>query len=265
MTGAAPTFRAGTARSRRLNDIQWLRAIAAIEVAFVHSDLLVKSFSRYTIHSFGWYEWFGGIGVEIFFMVSGYVICLRAPSYPTGAAFLKARILRIYPLYWLFTTLVILIYFSNTRWHLGGFTLDLGSVVRSYLVLPQSDYPILPLGWTLEHEIIFYSAVALSMLVPAVHWPAMRRLLPLILALLALIGMDIGSEAGGRGTVGRLNGWDFHLLSPYMFAFAFGWLLRRIEEEGGPRPNQIDIAMFVGFSAVRRRAPTPRLNIWSIG
>ena len=59
----------------RRGDIQWLRAIAALEVVLIHSDLATKHISETSIVGTT-YAYFGGIGVEVFFLVSGFIISM---------------------------------------------------------------------------------------------------------------------------------------------------------------------------------------------
>jgi len=205
------------------NEIQWLRAIAAIEVVLWHSDLITKHFSGHLLHEADWYRPFGGIGVDLFFIVSGYVICIRASSYRTAAAFMWARVTRIFPMYWIFTSLVILAVAINPAWRLHGHEITAWSILQSYLILPQRDYPILGVGWTLEHEMVFYALVAVLMALVGGLPQWSRVAFPFALAGMAIVGALIG--AGPSGAV-----WDFHLLSPYLFAFAFGWLMCCVEK-----------------------------------
>jgi len=192
--------------------------IAALEVCVWHTDLVAKHFSSVSIQELDWYKPIGGIGVELFFVVSGYVMCLNARRFQSGAAFMLARITRIVPLYWIFTSLVIVAYAINPNWRLGGADFSLGSLVRSYLILPQREYPILGVGWSLEHEMIFYALLALLI---ATAQPLVRKASVWIAVLLAAMGTF--GFALGTGPVSRV--WDFHVLSPYMLLFAFGWLV----------------------------------------
>lgn len=79
----------------RRPDLEWLKALAALEVVVCHSDLAVKHFSG-ALLSRSWY--LPVIGVEVFFVVSGYLICLRASACPGALAFMRARFLRLLPL-----------------------------------------------------------------------------------------------------------------------------------------------------------------------
>ncbi len=203
-------------------DIQWLRALAALEVAIWHSDLVTKHFSDFRISGAWWYQPFGGIGVELFFILSGYVICMRAASYQTGAAFILSRIRRLFPLYAVFTTLVLLAFVINSSWRLNNFDLTFSSIIKSYLILPQLHFPVLGVGWTLEHEMVFYWVVALFMMRFTLHGGP-KLAIGWLLAIMGFMGCVQGPPTASSVWVG-------HLFSPFMFAFAFGWLLRCEEE-----------------------------------
>lgn len=218
----------GKVRSVKLNDIQWLRAIAALEVVVWHSDLVSKHLSSFSLTGLAWYRPFGGIGVELFFIVSGYVMCLRAPSYTSGIDFLYARIARLFPMYWIFTSLVIVAYLVRPQWRLNHFDLNVHTVLLSYLTLPQRPYPILGVGWTLEHEMIFYTTLALLLTVATTLVRPPSRSVALLLAAAGTAGFALGT-----GPIARV--WDFHLLSPYMLLFGFGWAMCRAATLGERR------------------------------
>jgi exopolysaccharide production protein ExoZ len=205
-------------RTVKFNDIQWLRAVAALEVAIWHSDLVTKNFSNLSVASIDWYRPLGGLGVEVFFIVSGYVMCLRLPSYKSGAQFMYGRIARLAPMYWIFTSLVIAAFLLNPSWRLNELELSARTIVLSYLMLPQQRYPILGVGWSLEIEMIFYAtlAVALSFASALMRRPGNAIVYPLVLV--GLVGLVLGT-----GPVARV--WDYHLLSPYLLLFAFGWAI----------------------------------------
>jgi exopolysaccharide production protein ExoZ len=71
-----------------------LRAFAALSVVFFHTGYMPGG------HGFGWF------GVDIFFVISGYImtrICDRNPQF-----FLRRRLIRIVPPYWAFTVLLFI-------------------------------------------------------------------------------------------------------------------------------------------------------------
>jgi peptidoglycan/LPS O-acetylase OafA/YrhL len=236
-------------RTERRTEIQWLRGLAASEVVICHSDLVTKHFSPFRITELNWYHPLLGIGVEVFFMVSGYVICMRAAKHATGSAFLFSRIRRLFPMYWLFTSLVVLAYIANPAWRLNNFDPGLWSLVQSYLILPQWNFPILGVGWTLEHEMMFYTFVALMMALWSMEGPA-KYTLPWSLAIFGIIGCLYGGPAPGKypGPEQIQSVWAAHIFSPYMLAFGFGWLIRCVEEMT-PSARLWNVAIFVALGA----------------
>ena len=150
--------------------IQYLRAVAALLVVFYHTIYQIKEYQ-------GLFEsgiWrFGASGVDIFFVISGFIMWVTAAARPTRPlAFMRNRIVRIVPMYWIVT--------------LGLFTLSSilpnaimivdttpGHLARSLLFIPHPDpaqperlWPLLLTGWTLNYEMFFYSIFACALLLP---------------------------------------------------------------------------------------------------
>ena len=110
----------------------------------------------------------GRFGVEIFFVISGFVMTQVAGegSFAPGA-FAFRRIMRIVPLYWVCTLLVFAValvapaLFKTT-------TADVKHLVLSLFFIPAPDpqaasdwRPLFKLGWTLNYEMFFYAALLL--------------------------------------------------------------------------------------------------------
>src|SRR5215208_5827615 len=141
--------------------VQALRAIAALLVVAYHAFDMWGLRTNHTASAYSWIN--GAAGVDIFFIISGFVMVIssrRIDSQP-GAwwTFIKHRIVRIVPLYWLLTTakLLLVLFFSDLALRSS---LEFDYVARSYLFFPVVDgaghfRPLLPVGWTLTYEFLF--------------------------------------------------------------------------------------------------------------
>ncbi|MBT8155924.1 acyltransferase [Epibacterium ulvae] len=144
----------------RLDGLQCGRAIAALMVAIFHANLFLLPSKFYDGQGAGAVFNFGYAGVEFFFVLSGFIMMYvhdKDFGQPARTVlFLKKRIIRIYPIYWVILTGLILLYFAapgsgpeNAR--------DTQSIMASYLLLPlPAEEPILRVAWTLQHEMLFY-------------------------------------------------------------------------------------------------------------
>lgn len=185
----------------KLNSIQSLRAVAATMVFLCHLIAMEEAHSgRSQKLTDFWVN--GAHGVDLFFVISGFVIVWVASDVQLGwrgaVDFLGARIARIYPVWWLFAgaTSVMLWIAYGTPWqpermiehNMVGPT----HVIESFLLLPQAHHPVLGVGWTLVHEIYFYAVFALLILI----LPAPRRLLGvLVWGALVVLGARLGFTA----------------------------------------------------------------------
>ena len=82
--------------------------------------------------------------------------------------FLSRRFIRILPMYWLFSLLVVAAYLINNKWNVGGFSgndaAGFQRIIFSLALLPQPASPLLVVGWTLIYEMIFYYSIAVLLL-----------------------------------------------------------------------------------------------------
>jgi exopolysaccharide production protein ExoZ len=157
------------ARRDDLLTVQALRAIAALMVVAYHA---LDHWGSHVLSRPADAIWGNGsAGVDIFFVISGLVMTVstRRIGQRPGAwwVFLRQRLTRIMPLYWVVTTAkiaaVITLPALATRTRL-----DLPYVLGSYALLPVRDpagdfRPVLPVGWTLTYEMLFYLLVVLAL------------------------------------------------------------------------------------------------------
>lgn len=139
---------------KKFGSIQALRAVAANLVVIYHAILL------YSLHDHSYavaasrFPDIGTSGVQCFFVISGFVMAGISKS-ETAGAFLRARLTRIYPIYWFYLALTI------TYFLLRNVNFDIPQVISAILLLPDGAKPILSVSWSLIHELYFYIVVAL--------------------------------------------------------------------------------------------------------
>jgi peptidoglycan/LPS O-acetylase OafA/YrhL len=159
---AAPAEQAGARpRAARLAALDGLRLFAALIVGLYHYTGYPRGVEDAwgehpdtafpVLHQASQYGW---MGVQLFFMISGFVICMSCWGRTPGA-FFQSRIIRLFPAYWaavLITTLVLFLWpvvREPESWH---------EVVINLTMLQQ------PIGaphvdgvyWTLWNEALFY-------------------------------------------------------------------------------------------------------------
>jgi exopolysaccharide production protein ExoZ len=167
--------------------IQYLRAIAALSVAYHHI------FENRNSAGLGQYA-LGVWGVDVFFLVSGFIMWVTtAESNPGTVAFWKNRAFRIYPLYWIALTLWILARLVVPD-RLANADVTAHSAILSYLLVPHYHqvftthvWPILVPGWTLEYELFFYLIFGLMLFFTNIVGRVL--LISLVLLVLSLIGL----------------------------------------------------------------------------
>ena len=145
----------------KLHFLQALRAIAAWLVVADHALLdITQNGVRNPFTHVAWMM--GTIGVYVFFVISGFImvhICWDHFGRRGAAAdFLRRRITRIVPLYWL-ATLAAFAFHKVSATH--GAYADWSELLRSLFFIPYLDEdgswaPVLAQGWTLNYEMFFY-------------------------------------------------------------------------------------------------------------
>jgi exopolysaccharide production protein ExoZ len=157
----------------KLGSIQGLRGIAALLVVAFHAAFATQSHGWTAGYNGLFLDW-AKLGVDIFFVISGAIMAIttydRSPGLDSAASFVRSRIMRIVPLYWLLTSVELAMQLYGAKSRGSGF--DGWHALASYLFVPSVDkftgssLPTLAPGWTLVYEMWFYAIFALSMFGP---------------------------------------------------------------------------------------------------
>ena len=161
--------------NRRIVNIQALRGIAALIVLLPHLKHYDIRFGGDYLPGRTLWE-LGNAGVDLFFVISGFVMVAttlgRHGSSAEPGRFLLRRAAHIYPLYWIFSGVVLVVYLKSAAMvnaHAEGQRIILW---KSFLLLPQKATPLVAQGWTLIHELYFYLVFALLLKVRESWVPA---------------------------------------------------------------------------------------------
>lgn len=192
-------------------------------------------------HAFQWVDdrfWIGGAGVDVFFVISGFIIwtvASRSESRP--AVFFWRRFTRVAPAYWLVTGLVAVV---AALWpmFLPQVSLSTRHLLLSLAFVQHTDpnglvFPVLPPGWSLNYEAVFYAMMTLVLFAPE-RW----RFGLILAALAAEVAFGFADPpVYGLGA------------NPMMLQFAAGvWLARR--GQAGKRIEPEAGAFFIALGAL---------------
>lgn len=150
----------------KLLGVEALRGIAAMLVVAFHAAEILAGRNSYGTAPFGHFWAFGRAGVDFFFVLSGFIITFihfGDIGHPrTMGAFWRKRLLRIYPTWWIVAALYsALLFISPTP---GRAEQDWVHALFSFLLLPEPVDPILGVGWSLRHELLFYAIFSVLLL-----------------------------------------------------------------------------------------------------
>jgi exopolysaccharide production protein ExoZ len=144
----------------QIDSLQVLRAFAVTEITWMHAgqSLVGSNYSRTPD--------FGAFGVDIFFAISGFIMAtiLLRPKQMQGSsaawAFLRRRLIRIYPMFWIVCAFVF-----GRAFHRGFHS---ENILFTFLLFPAPHPPytvgVIDQSWTLVFEMLFYTFLSLALL-----------------------------------------------------------------------------------------------------
>lgn len=229
--------RSKIAPKAKIENIQALRGVAALMVFFAHiigaesdyggGEQILPTFLN-----------MGVTGVDLFFLISGFIMVyvtrdladiktakgatpssqnqsrikkLGCSKLKVSSSFFLRRAARIYPLYWVMTLSLLILYAGKKA--LFAEDTIITNYVSSFLLIPDTQFPIIPVGWTLVYEMYFYVIFSLCLLFQ-------KKYLPPLLGLWAVI-----ITIGWLTSIRTINPWFTVIFSPLNFEFLFGALI----------------------------------------
>lgn len=196
-----------------LLNLQALRGIAALMVLMHHSLAHFKAMGL-SNPVFEFVATYGNIGVDVFFVISGYVMAKTTSGLEhglgAGSYFLGKRFARIYLGYWPIFLIALIVY----HFHNPDYLAD-KQVFQSFLLMVFGNYSELVItpAWSLTFELYFYLAVGLIL--------SSKILKPIPVFLTVSVVIILKSIFTNLGENMFL---DF-FFSPYVFEFVLGYLI----------------------------------------
>jgi peptidoglycan/LPS O-acetylase OafA/YrhL len=258
------------AEKKCLESVQILRGIAALAVVIHHACLMVleNGAKPALLNQFGYFTDLGASGVDIFFVISGFIMVFvshQSFGRPNAASeFWLKRLVRIVPLYWIYTTIMLLLVLSPFAMKHAVFSLSY--TVKSYLFIPafipgstmSLPQPLLIPGWTLFYEMFFYLILGTWL-----RFGRLETLVPFVLCCFSL-SLMASRVLGDGSAVGAFLG------QPIMFEFLFGVIVgyafvkgRHLSPRGSLACVWVAVAFFV-LSIFARPALASRWIFWGL-
>jgi peptidoglycan/LPS O-acetylase OafA/YrhL len=210
-----------------LRNVQALRGAACLAVVLFHvaERELRADPTRAWLLPIGC---FGYAGVDLFFVLSGFIITwvnrshLGEPGRMAG--YLGRRLWRVYPVYWACWLLALPVtWLAPTPYWSGIHTVE--TVVRATLLVPPvTIYNVLPPAWTLFFEVTFYVAFAVFFVLPR------RAFVPTLgaWAVLLILGPRLFARAHPSEFIASAR----CLLHPFVAQFLLGCGIAEIVRRG---------------------------------
>lgn len=150
-------------RPGRLIGLQILRFLAAFAVVLFHIGSGYQAEFGNSVNPFV----IGAAGVDVFFVLSGFIIAMTTDPSRGSGYFCRKRLARIVPLYWILTLGLAVVAVAAPSL-INSTSVDMESVIKSLLFIPYvrpdgTIRPLLFLGWTLNYEMFFYAIYALCL------------------------------------------------------------------------------------------------------
>ena len=168
------------------------------------------------VRIFGEWADAGSAGVDLFFVISGFVMFIttyrNSGGWKASTIFIYARIARIYPLWWVMLSMLTIV------WKLYPSIINRENLnpnwLKDYLLIYKGESPLLEVGWTLIHEMYFYILFSFTLLF---FFNFKKRIYFILLWSFALITLSINNKIPSHSI--------FHLIfHPLTLEFVAGTL-----------------------------------------
>lgn len=201
----------------KLLGIELARGLAALLVVLYHGTIMLAP-EKYlgAVPLGGWFR-FGHAGVDLFFVLSGFIIYFihagELGERRFWGGYCVKRFARIFPTYWVVLAgYGLVLAYSPTQ---DRYERDPVAVVANIFLIPQTHFPILGVVWSLSHELLFYALFSVSFFSRSIG-----RLVMIVWGALICVNMTtgwLGDSIWGAFAFGIFN-------AEFFFGLLIAWL-----------------------------------------
>jgi peptidoglycan/LPS O-acetylase OafA/YrhL len=198
---------------QKLQSLEVVRALAALSVVFFHTEIIFGA--KTGAMPFGGIFGAGSRGVDLFFVLSGFIIAfvhkadLGRPA-RIGKYFFS-RFVRIYPSVWIITVLALGVYLAGFGGAAKADKVSVGNFLASFFLLPQQGDALVNVTWSLKFEIFFYVLFAVAIVRRSIG------ILTIVVWQAAVLALYVSGERLGWS-------WLAYYLRPITLEFGIGVL-----------------------------------------
>ena len=221
--------------TNRVVELDALRAMAAVNLMLFHFTHVYQV--KYGFTTPLGFEWpFGKYGVQLFFMLSGFVNAMTLCRKQECDEFVTSRLIRIIPMFGLVVALNVFLLTLIPLSTQNGFSF--GQVLANLTLMPNLfGFDCLePVTWTLQIEVLFYGILVALFLSGALRKPFRPLMLYMLLSLVGGILVKNLTPPAANSVAGQLLVFSHSaLLLEYMPLFAIGILLHDLKSNPANR------------------------------
>lgn len=181
----------------RFRELDGLRGLAALAVLVGHFTGTYNSLYQEDPHAFFDFP-HGAFGVQLFFLISGFVILMSASSLPRASDFAISRLSRIYPAYWISILVAAgasaFVLVSEEKLSLSDTIINF-TMAQRWLQIPSIN----GVYWTLAIEMQFYILVFILLSVTRCRITERHVILVVISWLVLAVGVAVWAGQYTRG------------------------------------------------------------------
>lgn len=243
---------------KKFANIQALRGVAVLLVVLFHLMVVENKYDPGNALLPKFLN-IGTAGVDLFFVISGFVMVIvtrgQFQQLASAVTFFYHRITRIYPLYWFYSGLILIVYLIHPEL-VNASQGHQANIIKSFLLLPQDKLPLLLVGWTLIHEMYFYCIITLLLFMPEKYFKYGLIIWGLLIIAAEFIWTKNASPA-------------FLLIThPLTFEFIAGCLIARLIYSGINKYSRLSGILGLGlllifYSFYYHQASNPIPDNWS--